>query len=150
MNAIRQSLGILMGRRPPVLQVGTICRCPATGNVILVTSRGTGRWVIPKGWPIEGRTLPGAAALEAWEEAGVEGHVHQAEIGRYHYDKEQDHGYSVPVEVRVFLLDVNQLRPEFPEAEQRERRWFSPQDAARQVVEPGLRRLLRVLPPLPR
>jgi 8-oxo-dGTP pyrophosphatase MutT (NUDIX family) len=149
MNAIRQSLGILMGRRPQVMQMGMVCRCRKTGDVLLITSRGTGRWVIPKGWPMEGKTLPGAAAAEAWEEAGVEGRVHPEEIGRYRYDKEQDRGYSVPVEVRVFLMDADCLHDDFPEAGQRKRRWFAPQDAARHVVEPGLKRILLALPPMP-
>ncbi|MTE00639.1 NUDIX domain-containing protein [Paracoccus sp. YIM 132242] len=128
------------------MQVGAVCRCPENGDVLLITSRGTGRWVIPKGWPMEGKTLPGAAATEAWEEAGVEGHVHEAEIGRYRYDKEQDRGWSVPVEVRVFLMDAGPLRPDFPEAGQRKRRWFSPQEAAQRVVEPGLKKILLALP----
>ncbi|MCZ0963024.1 NUDIX hydrolase [Paracoccus benzoatiresistens] len=149
MKGLRQSLRLLLGRRPPAMQVGAICRCPQTGAVVLVTSRGTGRWVIPKGWPMEGKTLPGAAATEAWEEAGVEGHVHEVEIGRYLYDKEQDSGYSVPVEVRVFLMDAGRLRPDFPEATQRKRRWFSPQEAARHVAEPGLREILLALPQTP-
>ena len=149
MSAIRQSLSLLIGRRPPAMQVGAICRCPRTGDVVLITSRGTGRWVIPKGWPMEGKTLPAAAATEAWEEAGVEGRIHESEIGRYRYDKEQDRGYSVPVEVRVFLMDADHLRPDFPEAKERNRRWFSPQDAARLVAEPGLRQILLALPGLP-
>lgn len=146
MNAIR-SLGILIGRRPPALQVGAICRCPKTGKVVLITSRGTGRWVIPKGWPMEGKSLHGAAATEAWEEAGVKGTVHGAEIGRYRYDKDQDGGYSVPVEVRVFLLEADALEPEFPESRQRVRRWFPPQEAAQRVAEPGLKQILLALPP---
>jgi 8-oxo-dGTP pyrophosphatase MutT (NUDIX family) len=149
MKGLRQSLRLLLGWRPPAMQVGAICRCPKTGKVVLITSRGTGRWVIPKGWPMEGKTLPGAAATEAWEEAGIEGHVHEAEIGRYRYDKEQDSGYSVPVEVRVFLMDADHLRPDFPEARQRERRWFSPPEAAGLVAEPGLREILLALPPMP-
>ncbi|MFD2813886.1 hypothetical protein ACFSYD_03955 [Paracoccus aerius] len=63
---------------------------------------------------MEGKTLSAAAATEAWEEAGVEGQVQDAELGRYRYDKEQDRGYSVPVEVRVFLLDAERLRRDFP------------------------------------
>lgn len=149
MNALRHSLGLLFGRRPPAIQVGAVCRCARTGDVVLITSRGTGRWVIPKGWPMEGKTLPGAAATEAWEEAGVEGHIHEAEIGRYHYDKQQGPGYCVPVEVRVFLLDTTRLHADFPEAGQRRRRLFSPADAARHVVEPGLKEILLALPPLP-
>ena len=149
MTALRHSLGMLFGRRPPAMQVGAVCRWVRMGEVVLVTSRGTGRWVIPKGWPMEGKTLPAAAATEAWEEAGIEGRMHDTELGRYRYNKEQDRGYSVPVEVRVFLMDADSLRPDFPEAGQRKRRWFSPQDAARRVVEPGLREILLALPPVP-
>lgn len=147
MNAIRQSLGILMGRRPLAMQVGMVCRSTESGDVLLITSRGTGRWVIPKGWPMEGKSLPGAAAVEAWEEAGVQGHVHPAEIGRYRYDKEQDRGYSIPVEVRVFLMDIAAMQADFPEAAERRRRWFPPAEAARMVVEPGLKQILLALPP---
>ncbi|MGN7867579.1 NUDIX domain protein [Paracoccus haematequi] len=149
MNAIRQSLGLLIGRRPPALQVGAVCRCTRTGDVVLITSRGTGRWVIPKGWPMEGKSLPAAAATEAWEEAGVEGRVQDAELGRYRYDKEQDRGFSVPIEVRVFLLEADRQRADFPEAKQRKRRWFAPADAARLVAERGLREILLALPPIP-
>lgn len=146
MTALRHSLGMLFGRRPPAMQVGAICRCVATGDVVLITSRGTGRWVIPKGWPMEGKTLSAAAATEAWEEAGVEGRMHDAELGRYRYDKEQERGYSVPVEVRVFLMDAERLRADFPESKQRKRRWFPPAEAARLVAEPGLREILLALP----
>lgn len=145
----RQSLRLLMGWRPAAMQVGAVCRSRTTGEVLLVTSRGTGRWVIPKGWPMAGKTLPGAAATEAWEEAGVRGHIHEAEIGRYRYDKEQDQGYSVPVEVRVFLMEADDLQSDFPEAKERKRRWFSPEEAARRVVEPGLKQILLALPPTP-
>lgn len=144
----RQSLGLLLGRRPPAMQVGSVCRCAETGEVLLITSRGSGRWVIPKGWPMAGKTLPGAALTEAWEEAGIEGQVHDAEIGRYVYDKERDNGYAVPVEVRVFLVAVRKLRADFPEAGQRQRRWFLPDHAARLVVEPGLKDILLALPPM--
>lgn len=150
MNAIRhslgQSLGLLLGRRPPALQVGAVCRCSLTGDVVLITSRGTGRWVIPKGWPMEGRTLSAAAAVEAWEEAGAEGRVRRAEIGRYRYRKDQGHGWSIPVEVRVFLLDTDRLRSDFPESAQRRRGWFAPAEAAARVDEPGLRQILLALP----
>lgn len=148
MNALARSLRLVLGRRPPAIQVGAICRDPVSGDVALVTSRGTGRWVIPKGWPMAGRSLSGAAAQEAWEEAGIRGHVHDTELGRYSYDKEQDEGFAIPVEMRVFLLDVTEAAEDFPEARQRRRRWFAPEDAARMVVEPGLKRiLLSLLPP---
>lgn len=146
MNAIRQSLQMLFGKRPPAIQVGALCVDPATGQVLLISSRGTGRWIIPKGWPMEGRSLAGAAAREAWEEAGVVGRIQRSEIGRYHYQKDQDEGFSVPVDVRVFPLTVRKLADKFPESHQRERKWFSPLEAAGLVAEPGLARILRSLP----
>lgn len=146
MNALRRSVKMLLGKRPPALQVGALCLDPKTGKVLLITSRGTGRWVIPKGWPMEGRTLPGAAAREAWEEAGVEGRILHEEIGRYSYDKDQNKGFSVPVEVRVFPLHVEKCTKSFPEADERIRRWFTPNEAARMVAEPGLKKILRGLP----
>lgn len=145
MSALGKSFKMLIGKRPPAMQVGAICLDPVTGEVLLVTSRGTGRWIIPKGWPMEGRTLPGAAAREAWEEAGVEGRIAHDEIGRYSYAKDQDRGFSVPVEVRVFLLHVSRSADSYPEARQRRRRWFAPEDAAQMVVEPGLQQILRGL-----
>ncbi|MCG6111155.1 MAG: NUDIX hydrolase [Paracoccus sp.] len=138
----RRALDMLLGRRPVMMQVGAVCHDAATGQVLLITSRDTGRWVIPKGWPMEGRTLYGAAAQEAWEEAGVRGRIHPAELGRFLYEKRQDQGYAVPVEMRVFLLSVDRLDDDFPESRQRQRRWFTPADAARRVVEPGLKRIL--------
>ncbi|MCF3973272.1 NUDIX hydrolase [Paracoccus sp. EGI L200073] len=133
---------MLIGKRPPALQVGAVCLDPATGKVLLITSRGTGRWIIPKGWPMEGMTLPGAAAREAWEEAGVEGRVGLEELGRYSYQKDDDSGFAIAVEVRVFPLHVSRSSSEFPESDQRRRRWFPPHEAARLVAEPGLRRIL--------
>lgn len=148
MNALARSLRLFLGKRPASLQVGAICRDPASGQVLLITSRGTGRWVIPKGWPMAGRSLAGAAAQEAWEEAGVSGRINETEFGRFSYDKDQDEGFSVPVEVRVFLMEVTSTTKNFPETRQRRRRWFDPAAAARMVAEPGLKQLLLSLPPL--
>ncbi len=128
-----------------LMQVGAVCRDPANGQVLLITSRDTGRWVIPKGWPMEGRTLSGAAAQEAWEEAGVRGTIRPSELGRFHYSKKQDKGYAVPIEMRVYLLSVDSLSDQFPEVRQRKRRWFAPVEAARMVIEPGLKQILTAL-----
>jgi len=141
----RRAIGMMLGLRPEAMQVGAVCRDPVTGQVLLVTSRGTGRWVIPKGWPMEGRTLSGAAAQEAWEEAGVRGRVESEELGRYYYEKVQEQGFSVPVDVRVFLLLVDSQADRFPESAQRQRRWFTPQEAAGMVAEPGLKQILNKL-----
>ena len=143
---LRERISRLLGRRPPEMQVAALCLSETTGQVLLVTSRGTGRWIVPKGWPMPGRTLAGAAMQEAWEEAGVKGRIVQAEIGRYHYDKEQERGFAIPVEVRVFPLYVDVLNDSFPERGERKRRWFPPHEAARMVAEAGLKRILLGLP----
>ncbi|WP_347267422.1 NUDIX hydrolase [Paracoccus sp. (in: a-proteobacteria)] len=144
---IRDRLARLLGRCPPDMQVGALCRNPGSGEVLLVTSRDTGRWVLPKGWPMPGRSLADAARQEAWEEAGVLGEIGQAEIGRFHYDKMQERGFAIPVEVRLFPLRVERLEDAFPEAGERRRRWFRPAEAALVVAEPGLQQILRALPP---
>lgn len=92
-----------------------------------------------------GHSLAGAAAREAWEEAGVEGKISEAEIGRYKYDKAQDSGFAVPVEVAVFSLTVASMKDRFPEAEERERRWFTPSEAEAAVDELQLKTILRGL-----
>lgn len=142
MNAIRNSFNMLLGKRPLSIQVGAVCVDSTSGKVLLITSRGTGRWVIPKGWPMNGRTLSSAAATEAWEEAGVRGAVSGEELGRYSYDKVQDAGFAVKVEVRVFRLDVEKLAADFPETDERNRKWFTPEEAATKVNESGLKKIL--------
>ncbi|AYF02101.1 NUDIX hydrolase [Paracoccus yeei] len=146
-KAFRDRLSRLLGRKPAQMQVAALCRSRQDGKVLLVTSRGTGRWIVPKGWPMPGRTLADAALQEAWEEAGVLGTIGQDPIGSYHYDKVQDLGFSVPVEVRVYLLDVESLADDWLESGQRKRRWFEPARAAELVAETGLKRLLAGMVP---
>jgi 8-oxo-dGTP pyrophosphatase MutT (NUDIX family) len=113
-------------------------------QVLLLTSRGTRRWVIPKGWPIR-RLSPGAtAAREAFEEAGLEGTiVSQTPIGRYVYEKDLGGGANARVEVGVFLLRVSRQLENWPEQAERETQWFDPEQAADLVSEPGLAAILR-------
>lgn len=146
MTAWFRMIRMLLGHRPAAMQVGAICRDMISGEVLLISSRGTGRWVIPKGWPMAGRSLAEAAAQEAWEEAGIRGTIREGELGRFTYGKAQDEGFSIPVETRVFLLEAERISDDYPEAGQRRRRWFPPQEAAEKVVEPGLSRILRALP----
>lgn len=145
-DMLRDLLGRILGRRPPALQVGALCVQQDSGRVLLVTSRGTGRWIIPKGWPMDGRSVGGAALQEAWEEAGVRGQVDETPFGRYAYDKKLMRGLSAPVEVQVHLIRVADLAKNFPERKQRQRRWFTPPEAADLVSEPGLAKLIRRLP----
>lgn len=136
----------LLARGDRALQVGAICRDPETGQVLMITSRGTGRWIIPKGWTMRDRSLAEAALQEAWEEAGVRA-SEAREIGSYRYDKLPDDGEGppIPVEVRSFLVPVLELAEDFPEQGQRTRRWMPPSEAATLVAEPELAALLRSL-----
>jgi 8-oxo-dGTP pyrophosphatase MutT (NUDIX family) len=125
-------------------QVAALCWRMHKGRVevLLITSRDTGRWVIPKGWPIVGLSLSGSAAREAWEEAGVEGQVRDQSLGAYLYDKIARPATALPCSVAVFPLQVKTLHNRFPERKQRRRKWFPAADAAHLVAEEELRRLL--------
>lgn len=131
-------------RRPPLLQVAALCmrHAEAGSEVLLITSRGRKRWILPKGWPEAGRTLAEAAALEAWEEGGVRGRVAPEPLGRYRAQKGMGGGATARSVVHVFRLDVEEIRDDFPEARQRRRRWLAPGDAAQLVDEPELRAML--------
>jgi 8-oxo-dGTP pyrophosphatase MutT (NUDIX family) len=113
-------------------------------RVLLVTSRETRRYVIPKGWPMAGRKDHQAAAVEAREEAGIRGKIAKKPIGTYTYDKRHDKG-SVPVRVKVYLLEVQEELEAWPEQAERERKWLTPAKAAAAVDEPELAALIRGL-----
>jgi 8-oxo-dGTP pyrophosphatase MutT (NUDIX family) len=125
-------------------QVGALCWRLHKGRVqvLLVTSRDTGRWVLPKGWPMAGKAAEAAAAREAWEEAGVEGLVQAQSIGRYCYDKIRPNALPLLCCVDVFPLRVRRLKSDFPEQKQRRRKWFSAAEAASLVAEAELAVLL--------
>jgi 8-oxo-dGTP pyrophosphatase MutT (NUDIX family) len=112
-------------------------------EVMLVTSRETGRWVIPKGWPQKRRTPYISAAREAREEAGVVGKIAQRPIGSYSYQKRLKSGALVDCEVRVFPLNVERQQSRWPEKQQREVRWFSRTEASKVVREPALSDIIR-------
>lgn len=112
-------------------------------RLMLVTSRGSGRWVIPKGNFGNGASPHAAAAREAEEEAGVSGAVCPTPLGSYRYRKKRPSGASVMVDVAVFPLAVTQELPAWKEQHERERRWFTLAEAAGAVDEPDLRALIR-------
>jgi len=131
--------------RPRRLQVAALCyrQTDSGREVLLITSRDTGRWVLPKGWPMEGLTSAESAAQEAWEEAGVrQGRFDETPIGCYHYDKRLDSGAVEPLETLVYGLEVLELLDDFPEQHERTRSWMTAQEAANLVDEPQLRDLL--------
>jgi 8-oxo-dGTP pyrophosphatase MutT (NUDIX family) len=116
-------------------------------RVLLITSRETRRWVIPKGWPMLDRTPGQAAAQEAYEEAGVVGEAAARPIGAYRYGKRLRDGTVQDVEVQVFPLEVLVERLAFPEQGQREKRWIDPVEAASLVDEPALQAIIRAFKP---
>ena len=118
-------------------------------EVLLVTSRETRRWIIPKGWPMKGRKDHDAAAQEAAEEAGVVGKVHKHPIGAYTYQKRLANRLD-PCRVMVYLLEVETHLESWREGDERKRQWFSLAQAANMVSEPKLALLILALgqPPL--
>jgi len=110
---------------------------------LLITSRETGRWIIPKGWPIEGMKPAKTAAREAYEEAGVRGIVSTRPIGNYSYEKKLNaRGRTVPCKVTVFALLVRRQRRTWPEVHQRRTRWVRPRRALSLISEEELRSLI--------
>lgn len=126
-------------------QVAALCWRIHEGKpqILLVTSRDTGRWIVPKGWPMAGKTAAETASAEAWEEAGVEGRAEETCLGLYAYTKMLGPERGVPCVVAVYPLRVRALARDYPERSQRRRRWFSPRRAAQKVDEPELKELLK-------
>ncbi len=127
------------------MQTAALCyRITVRGKteVLLITSRDTGRWVLPKGWPMAGKSAQEAAAREAYEEAGVEGEVAGHCLGFYSYRKVLPDGNDMPCVVSVFPMRVKRLVNRFPERGQRRLKWFAPKKAALKVVESDLAILL--------
>lgn len=127
----RQQYGALPYRRAP----------DGRTEIALLTSRDSGRWVIPKGWPISGLTPWESAAREALEEGGFVGDVAQESIGEYEYLKQTSDGAVLCV-VEVFPLVVRREIADFEEKGQRKIGWFSPGDAAERVAEQKLSALI--------
>ena len=112
-------------------------------EVLLVTSLYSKRWILPKGWPMDGKTPAEAAALEVWEEAGARGDIYDICLGLYTYKKWMGEGEEMPVIVAVFPIRVRELANRYPEAGQRNRRWMSLKKAASKVEERDLKQLIR-------
>lgn len=130
----------LFGAEPCRLQVAALpWRRNGDGvDIMLITSRASGRWVLPKGWPEGTEQLHDAAAREAVEEAGLSGAVSPIEIGRYYYRKAKRTGDDLRCEVLVYPLEVDAVADEWREKHQRTRKWVAANDAARMVQERDL------------
>ena len=144
-NYLVERLRRLFGSPACRLQVAALPwqRTAAGGiELMLITSRDTGRWVLPKGWPEASERLCETAAREASEEAGLSGSIEVNEAGRYYYVKELATGERVDCEVLVFPLEVRKVAEKWKERRQRTRKWVTPNEAARMVNEPELGRLV--------
>jgi 8-oxo-dGTP pyrophosphatase MutT (NUDIX family) len=139
-NAIR--LGEA-GKTDVRTQFGALCYRVQNGELqfCLITSRGTGRWIVPKGWPVDGATPTEAAATEAWEEAGLEGRVRSRPLGVYSYYKSNSDD-ALPCVAVIFPLKVKKAHSRWPERKERKRRWVNRRKAAKMVDEPELRQMI--------
>lgn len=111
-------------------------------EVLLVTGRRSGRWMIPKGWPMPGKSLAEAAEQEAFEEAGVRGTIDPNPIGTFRHVKTQLAFGELEVDIIVHPLWVDRELPKWPELGQRKRKWFSAKEAAKRVKSPELSELI--------
>ncbi len=110
------------------------------GRVCLVTSSGGNRWIIPKGHLEPGKTASEIALQEAWEEAGLVGHLHPEPVGSYLYEK-----FGNLYHVMVFALEVTEAANHWPEKEIRKRCWMDSSQATSRIQEKGLRELIRAV-----
>ncbi len=132
---------------PLLKQVGALPLRKAQSNtieVLLVSSRDTGRWVIPKGWPSKRMIDSAAAAREARQEAGVTGKIAKKPFGTYRYRKIEKESIRL-IEVSVYLLWVKKEKKQWKEKAERNRVWFDAQTASRKVREPNLKALIASL-----
>jgi len=111
-------------------------------EVLLVTGRRSHRWMIPKGWPMAGKTLAEAAAQEAFEEAGVKGKIDPEPIGSFSHTKQSLPTGTLEVNILVHSLCVERELSKWPEAGQRRRKWFSIEDAAGKVDSDELKMVM--------
>lgn len=107
-------------------------------QILLVTSRETRRWILPKGWVEKKTKAYETAANEAFEEAGVRGRIKKKPLGSYVYEKRLDGGGTALCKVEVYPLEVVAELDDWPEKNERERRWLSPAQAAVTISESGL------------
>lgn len=110
-------------------------------KVLMITSRKSGRWVLPKGHIEEGQTPREAVLVEAFEEAGLKGHVAETKIGSYSYQK-SDRPDVAGFKVAVYPMEVSDIADDWPEKAQRQRVWMDFDTAANSVAEPALKTLL--------
>ena len=113
-------------------------------ELLLVTSRDTGRWIVPKGWIEAGEDGEEAALRETWEEAGLIGEVLPGgPVGHYRYIKQRPRRGDAICDVDVYLLKLLEEHDQWPERDERRRKWFPVAIAIGLIDEDGLKDVIR-------
>jgi 8-oxo-dGTP pyrophosphatase MutT (NUDIX family) len=130
---------------PVLTQLAALCwRQGDQGREVLLVTSSTGRWILPKGWPMSGKSGADTVMTEAWEEAGVSrAKVARKPLGSFLSAKRTEAGDDLPCKTHVYAVKVRECVDDFPEKDRRERQWVSPDRAAEMVTEDGLRDILR-------
>ena len=114
-------------------------------RVLMITSRETRRFIVPKGWPMKNKSDHVAAAIEARDEAGLVGHARKRPIGSYLAWKRREDRFQL-VRVKVFLFYVERHLKNWKEKGQRDIAWLAVEDAVTLIDEPGLAAIIESLP----
>lgn len=135
----------LLWKRPSRQQIGALCYRfkDEELQVLMITTRETRRWILPKGWPMTRYSARKTAEREAFEEAGIIGRAGSKPIGKFASYKGLGNGFRVPTTVTVFPLLVTDQSPKFPESGERDLAWLSLDEAVNRTDEPGLRDFLQ-------
>ncbi|SOE08441.1 8-oxo-dGTP pyrophosphatase MutT (NUDIX family) [Hoeflea halophila] len=113
-------------------------------ELLLITSRDTGRWIVPKGWIEDDEDGAAAAIRETWEEAGLIGEaLPGGPIGHYRYIKHRARRRDALCDVDVYLLRLLEECDRWPECDERRRKWFPVATAIGLVDEEGLKDVIR-------
>jgi 8-oxo-dGTP pyrophosphatase MutT (NUDIX family) len=115
---------------------------PRKPEVLLVTGRRSGRWMIPKGWPMVGKSLADSAAQEAFEEAGIKGKIDNQPIGTFRHVKQHLLFGRLEVDILVHPMAVERELGDWPEKGERQRKWFGLDEAAERVDSEELRAMI--------
>ncbi|WP_428642276.1 NUDIX hydrolase [Roseibium sp.] len=139
-----QGLGGLFVK-PARLQIAALCIRPGEQEpeILLVSTRDTGRFILPKGWPERDKPASETALIEAYEEAGVLGTADPRPIGSFRSYKGISNGLKIRTKVLVFKVRFEKQLKSFPETGQRKRLWLPVSKAIEKVDEPALKRFLR-------
>ena len=147
MNAVSELDSTDKAEEIPLTQVAALChRKGKNGREVLLVTSSRGRWILPKGWPIDGLTDAEAAMQEAWEEAGVrKGAVTDKPVAKFKGRKRFSNGSERSARVKVYGVKVLETSRKYPERKRRDRRWVSLSKAAKLLDDNGFRKALKAL-----